>query len=178
MVKKPTYEELQQKIKELEITVRKLAEKVLAESEGNYSFFKNNHAIMLLIDPENADIVDVNPAAISFYGWSHKEFTGKKITDINTLTNEQVFQEMERAKHEQRRHFYFRHRLSSGEIQDVEVYSGPITVNCRKLLYSIIHDISERKRAEEALLQERNKLQDALAKIKTLSGLLAICSNC
>ena len=96
------------------------------------------HAIMLLIDPETADIVDGNPAAISFYGWSHEEFISKKITDINTLTNEQVFREMERAKNEQRRHFIFRHRLASGKIRDVEVYSGPIMVNNRKLLYSIV----------------------------------------
>ena len=32
--------------------------------------------------------------------------------------------------------------------------------------------------AEKTLMQERNKLQDALAKIKTLSGMLSICSNC
>ncbi len=76
---------------------------------------------MLLINPKNGDIVDVNPAAITFYGWSYEEFIGKKITDINVLTDEQVFQEMERAKREQRRQFYFSHRLSSGEIRDVEV---------------------------------------------------------
>ncbi len=163
----------------LDITLPKLAEKKLRESEERYrSLFKNNHAIMLLIDPDNADVVDVNPAAIAFYGWSHEEFTGKKITDINILTNEQVFQEMERAKKEKRRQFYFRHRLSSGKIRDVEVYSGPITVYGKKLLYSIIHDITERKRAEDALLLERNMLQDSLAKVKMLSGLLPICASC
>ena len=36
----------------------------------------------------------------------------------------------------------------------------------------------ERKRAEEALLRERDKLQAALAKIKTLSGMLPICAHC
>ena len=36
----------------------------------------------------------------------------------------------------------------------------------------------ERKRAEEALLRERDKLQGALAKIKTLSGMLPICAHC
>jgi len=42
----------------------------------------------------------------------------------------------------------------------------------------IVRDITDRKRAEEELLQERNKLQDALAKVKTLKGLLPICSGC
>jgi PAS domain S-box-containing protein len=38
---------------------------------------------MLLIDPESADIVDANPAACSFYGWSQEKLTSMKITDIN-----------------------------------------------------------------------------------------------
>ncbi|MEJ2166473.1 MAG: PAS domain S-box protein [Desulfobacterales bacterium] len=156
----------------LDITSSKLAEKTLRESEERYrSLFKNNHSIMLLIDPENGDIVDANPAAIAFYGWSYSELTGKKITDINTLTTDQVFQEMEQAKKEKRRQFFFRHRLSSGQIRDVEVYSGPITVERRRLLYSIIHDISERKQAEEALRDGRERMA-RLKKMESL-GLLA-----
>ncbi len=133
---------------------------------------------MLLIDLENADIIDANPAAISYYGWSHEELTGKKITDINILTKEKVFQEMERAKKEKRQHFFFRHRLSNGEIRDVEVYSGPITIYGRKLLYSIIHDITDRKRAEEEREKLINELQEALKEIKTLRGILPLCSYC
>jgi PAS domain S-box-containing protein len=136
----------------MDITHRKKAEKTLRESEERYrSLFKNNHSVMLLVDPESADIVDANPAAVSFYGWSFEALTGKKITDINTLSNEQVFQKMGKAKTEQRRTFNFQHLLANGEIRDVEVFSGPIKVHGKDLLYSIIHDISKRKRAEEAL---------------------------
>ncbi|MFC1876603.1 PAS domain S-box protein [Thermodesulfobacteriota bacterium] len=156
----------------INITNRKRAEEALRESEGRYrSLFKNNHSVMLLIDPENADIVDANPAAISYYGWTHREFTSKKITDINTLTKEQVFKEMEKAKAEQRRHFIFRHRLSNGDIRDVEVYSGPIKLHDQELLYSIIHDITQRKQAEEALRKSEEKLARS-RKMESL-GLLA-----
>lgn len=144
----------------LDITGHKKTDEALQESEERYrSLFKNNHAVMLLIDPENADIVDANPAASSFYGWSYEELTGKKITNINTLTEEQVFQEMEKAKTEQRRKFYFQHCLASKEIRDVEVYSGLIKLHDRELLYSIIHDITDRKQAEEALRKTRDELE-------------------
>ena len=144
----------------LDITSRKQVEKDLRESEAQYrSLFKNNHSVMLLIDPETANIVDANPAAVSFYGWSYESLTRKKITDINTLTEEQVFAVMEKAKMEQRKHFYFRHRLANGEIRDVEVYSGPIKVHGKELLYSIVHDITARKEAEEALKESEEKFR-------------------
>jgi len=141
-----------------DINERKQTEELLRESEQRYrSLFKNHHSVMLLIDPKNADILDANAAACSFYGWSQEELTSMKITDINMLSKEQVFQEMERAKSEERKHFFFRHRLANEEIHDVEVYSGPIRLRGRELLYSIIHDITERKLAEEALQKSEER---------------------
>ena len=146
-----------------DVTKRKRAEEALRESEERYrSLFTNNHTVMLLIDPETADIVDANPAACSFYGWGHEELTSKKITDINTLTDEQVFQEIERAKSEQNQHFFFRHRLAKDEIVDVEVFSGPIVLNGKQLLYSIVHDVTERKQAIEALRASEEKYRTVL----------------
>jgi two-component system cell cycle sensor histidine kinase/response regulator CckA len=147
-----------------EIAIRVQAEKELRESEQRYrSLFKNNHSVMLLIDPASADIVDANPAACSFYGWGREELTSMKITDINILSNEEVFQEMELAQAEERHHFLFRHRLANDKVRDVEVYSGPIKLRGRELLYSIIHDITDRKRTE----QELRKSKDLFVKVFT-----------
>jgi diguanylate cyclase (GGDEF)-like protein/PAS domain S-box-containing protein len=44
-----------------------------------------------------------------------------------------------------------RHRLASGELQDVEVFAGSIGIGGRSLQYEIVHDVTERRRAEEAL---------------------------
>ncbi len=124
----------------------------LEESEARYrQFFEANVAVKLIIDPTNGLIVDANRAAIAFYGYTREQLLAMHIEDINILPKAEIQHEMALAKTEQRKIFNFRHRLASGEIRDVEVHSGPMTVQHKELLCSIIHDISARKRAEAQL---------------------------
>ncbi len=133
----------------------------LRESEEKYkSLFRNNHAVMLLVDPEDGAIVDANPAACRFYGWTHQELTAKRMAEINTLTVEEIEKEMKDAVAEKRNHFQFRHRKASGEIRDVEVYSGPIPMEGKILLYSIVHDITERRELERALQNSEERYRE------------------
>ena len=85
-----------------------------------------------------------------------------KITDINVLAADQVAAAMTSAEKEAIASFVFRHRLRSGEIRDVEIHSGPLDIQGRRLLYSIIHDITERRKAEEALRESELRLNLAL----------------
>jgi diguanylate cyclase (GGDEF)-like protein/PAS domain S-box-containing protein len=122
--------------------------------------FEKNQAIKLLIDAETGAIVDANPAACKFYGYRRDEFKTKKITDINALPKKQVEREMRQAKNEKRNYFVFPHRLSNGEIRDVEIHSSLLSVQNQNLLYSIIHDITNRKRAEESLRESENQYRN------------------
>ncbi|NTU85022.1 MAG: response regulator, partial [Chloroflexales bacterium] len=60
-------------------------------------------------------------------------------------------------------HFHRAHRLASGEIRAVEVFAGPVMIAERQLLYAIIHDETERVRAEQALQAERASLAERVA---------------
>jgi PAS domain S-box-containing protein len=122
----------------------------LKESEARYQqVFDTNQAVKLLIDPGDGAIIEANQAACDFYGYSKEEILTRKITHINMLPPNQVHEEMARAKSENRLFFNFPHRLASGEIRDVEVYSGPVKTGERTLLFSIVHDVTDRNKAEK-----------------------------
>ena len=171
MLKKYTYEELQQRVAELE-------ERSDNAEEVSKSFFDQSHSIMLLIHPESGHILDANITACDFYGYSKQDITKMRIMDINTLSEEQVLKEMQKAKLAKREVFNFSHRLASGEVKDVEVFSGPIRFHGKQVLYSIIHDISARKSYEQERERLITDLEEALAEIKTLRGILPICATC
>jgi len=139
---------------------RKEALLKIAEAEARYtSIYNNNYASMLLIDPENANIVDANPAAAEFYGWSVDELKLMKINQINVLSTEAVKMNMENAIGFKQNHFFFQHKTASGRVLDVEVYSGPIMNKGKQLVYSIVHDISDRAAAIKELKDSEERFR-------------------
>ncbi len=147
-------------------------ERALRQSEERYrQIFERNSAIKLIVDPADGVIVDANPAASEFYGYSLDQLTSMTVFDLNTAPREQVLAELARAIAEERSYFQFHHRLSSGEIRDIEIYAGPIDAGGRKLICSIIHDITERKRSE-ALLESHRHLLEMIAAGAPLTGVL------
>lgn len=162
-----------------DITTEKEQDAALRESEARFRhMFERHQAIKLLIDPTTGRIEDANPAAAKFYGWDVATLKTMRIQEINTLPDEQVRAEMQRAATEQRDFFDFRHRLASGEIRDVEVHSAPLEVGGRPLLYSIIMDVTELHQTEHALQASRNRFDAFMrnspmaAYIKDLDGRL------
>tara|TARA_B100000683_G_scaffold277737_1_gene338470 strand:- start:2920 stop:5277 length:2358 start_codon:yes stop_codon:yes gene_type:complete len=123
--------------------------------------FTANTAPKLLIDPRSGFVVDANPAALDFYGYTLSQMRELRIQDINQLPPEEVELEMQRAQTEQRRYFEFKHKTSSGEIKFVKVYSGPMEILGKRYLHSIVHDYTEPQLLQHHL-EEYKELFDAL----------------
>jgi len=137
-----------------DISEQKRIEEALRESEDRYrAIFEHSYTPMWLTDPANGQIVEANLAASKFYGYSQGELKQMNIADINTLDPAEVAKEQQRAIREERNHFLLKHRLANGEIRHVEVYSGPIQLEGRALLYSLIHDVTQRVRSQEENLR-------------------------
>jgi len=129
---------------------RKEYEQKILESEMHFrQMFENHTAIKFFIHSETGSILDANKAAISFYGYTIDELKKMKITHLNAATGPVIKDRMKLVREGKMNRFEASHRLRSGEIRDVEVFSTPIKQGERVFLYSIIHDITERKKAEE-----------------------------
>lgn len=114
-----------------------------------HQIFDDHGSIMLLIDPKTGAIEYANKAAANFYGYTIEQLESMKISEINILTNEDTAKEMQAAVSEQRNYFMLKHRLASGDIRTVEVYSYPNTYKEKEILFSIIHDVSVKNQLEE-----------------------------
>ncbi len=142
-----------------DLTERAAAERALLASEQRLvQIFETNQAVKLIVDPAEGKIVQANLAASRYYGYKHDELVGMPVSKINTLDQTALKQAMSQAKGERRMRFHFKHRLASGEIRDVEVFSGPLQTEGKTLLYSIVHDITDHVRAESALRASEERL--------------------
>jgi PAS domain S-box-containing protein len=141
-----------------DITEQKKAEDELKKSEKKFRmFFNENNAVKLIINPKTGAILAGNKSAKKFYGDNNLE--SKYIQDINQLSQQEVEQEMKRAFHREKNYFYFKHKLANGEIRHVEVHSTPLEIDENQYLYSIIHDITDRIKAEEAVKLSEQKFK-------------------
>jgi PAS domain S-box-containing protein len=146
-----------------DITERKHEDDAIRTSEARFrNMFAMHAAVMLLIEPTTGEILDANLGAEKFYGYSVSRLCGMNISELNMLSIEEARLERQRAQKEERNYFIFQHRLANGNIRTVEVHSSPMTYENKTILFSIIHDITERKLAEERIDNIISELQGTL----------------
>ena len=128
----------------------KYAEISLEKSEEKFrNLFENHAAPKLIIDATTNVIVDANHAASRFYGWSIEELKKMKINDINTASSEVIKNISEKILNDDKLNFEFQHRCKDGSIKDVEVFSSKVLISGKEYFHSIIHDITDKKKAEQ-----------------------------
>ena len=124
----------------------------IKQNEARYrQMFDENASISFLLDPDTGRIVDANAAALAFWGYSLEELRNMNISRISIAPSGKVVEVMNKMREGTSHRVELYHRLKNGEIRDVEVFSGPLQYQGKTLRYSIAHDITARKRAEEGL---------------------------
>lgn len=116
----------------------------LTSSEEKFRQFFSAHAVVMLIVDDNGNIVDVNDAALHYYGYSEEQFSTMTVFDLQILDKQTVMSRVKQALLQRSTKFNVKHKLASGEIRDVEVLNTPVDSSGNRLLYSIVIDITER----------------------------------
>ena len=144
----------------------------LKESEENFrNMFLKHAAVMMLIDPVTGKIIEANTSAIGFYGYAEADLIGMNFSDLNTLPPDNICDATAaEATLQDQNCLVFTQSLSTGEIRNVEVHSSPIDQHGKTILFSIIHDITERKRVQQELIDTNRHLQEANAKATEMAA--------
>lgn len=143
-----------------DITERKQAEQELRQSEERFRKLFQSHAVVnILLDPDTGNIVDANPSAADFYGWSVDELKQMNIRQINPISVKEIKKNLEKSRLSKQNKFQFLHGRSDGSLRDVEVFSSKIEIAGKELLYVTVFDVTHKKLAEEALRESERKFR-------------------
>jgi PAS domain S-box-containing protein len=164
-----------------DITDRKRAEEELKASETRYRrLFETAQDGILILDAGTGLINDVNPFLMDMLGYTRGEFLGKRLWEIGAFKDIEAsiaaFKELQRKGYVRYEDLPLKTR--DGQEIAVEFVSNLYLVNHHKVIQCNIRNITDRKKVEEERERLILKLKDALAKVKTLSGLLPICASC
>ena len=143
-----------------DITERKRAEELLRENEKKYHYmFANNPQPMWIYDLETLAFLEVNSAAIQHYGYTREEFLSMTLKDIRPREDiPALLKDVELTRKTLNPAGEWRHLKKNGEIINVEIISHSITFNGRPARHVLVHDITERKQAEEKLRLAHGRL--------------------
>jgi two-component system cell cycle sensor histidine kinase/response regulator CckA len=146
-----------------EVCERKQAVEALRESESRYRFlFENNPLPMWVHDLQTLRFLAVNNTAIHLYGYSHEEFLSLTIEDIRPPEDmPALLKSFSQNPMGTKEGGTCRHRKKSGAIIDVEIAFYPVHFAGRPAELVLAADVTERKRALEALRQSEASLSEA-----------------
>ncbi|HEX4075329.1 MAG TPA: response regulator, partial [Candidatus Acidoferrales bacterium] len=147
-----------------QVAEREQAEKWLAERTNFLNSLIESTPVGIVAISNEQLVQMCNPAFEQVFGYSRKEVIGLSIFDL--ICSPEINSEMEinkvRFLNGEGAHLISRRRRCDGTMVDVEVFSVPLfsdgRVNGALLLYQ---DITERKRAEEALLRAKDAAEAA-----------------
>lgn len=166
-----------------DITERHLERLSLEASEARHrQLFESNGAIQLLADVESAAIVDANPAAEAFYGWPRAVMRSMFVTDLEAISLEHWRERTASIPVGSGLRVQREHRVASGDVRQVEAFIGVSQIGQRRVLHIIIHDITDRLRAEQQLRESELRFRAVIVGMREgvvvhdVHGAIQVCN--
>ncbi|MFB3816259.1 MAG: PAS domain S-box protein [Candidatus Methylomirabilales bacterium] len=140
----------------VDISDRVEAEAAIRESEEKYRvLFEMESDAIFLIDNETGQIVEVNSAACTLYGYSREELLARRNVDLSAEPDATQAATRQHLSHVALRY----HRKKDGSLFPVEIAARHLLWRGRDAHIAAIRDITDRKRAEDALVKRTQQLE-------------------
>ncbi|MGH9945361.1 MAG: putative bifunctional diguanylate cyclase/phosphodiesterase, partial [Pyrinomonadaceae bacterium] len=137
-----------------DVTERKRAAEALRKSEEYRNLFRHANDAILILDPENETVLDVNDKGCEVYGIEREDFIGYCLRDLSNdpARGERLLKELlgRGTRHE----FESTQFRADGTAVHFLVNSSVIEYEGQRAILSINRDITDRKHAEERLLHD------------------------
>ena len=158
----------------------KQAELALRESENKFRLLFDLSPDGIMLEDSSGRILEVNSALCCVLGYSREELIGKNVRmlvpgELQSSVEQHIAGVLAKKKIE--------HEVDNlgkdGSVHQIELYEAAVTLsNGQPGILVASRDITERKQAEKERERLIAELREALAKVKTLSGLIPICAGC
>ena len=151
-----------------EIKKRKSTEERLLRAQEQYRLlFDSNPIPVWVFDTETLSILDVNATAVGHYGYSREEFLRARITEIRPQEDvPALLAELRNRKNQVSNSGPWRHRKKGGELIDVQITSYPLTFQGKSAQLVVATDVTEQKRATDALKQSEEMFRLIVSNVK------------
>ncbi|MBW8334485.1 MAG: PAS domain S-box protein [Prolixibacteraceae bacterium] len=130
-------------------------------NEAKYRhMFHNNPQPMWIYDVKTLAFLEVNKAAVKHYGFSQDEFLSMRLIDILPQSEaDRLMKNIESTDYLEDKAEEWTHKKKTGELVSVEIVSYFIIFNQRNARHVLINDITEKKEAEERMINGRKLLR-------------------
>jgi PAS domain S-box-containing protein len=145
----------------VDITDRRRVEQAVRESESRYrQLFEDNPHPMWVYDLKSLRFLEVNSAAVAKYGYSKEEFLSMTLADIRPPEDvAALYENLQLSQGVFQQSGPWRHRLKDGRVIYVDISSHTLTTAGAPARLVLAQDITERKQAEEALLESEERFR-------------------
>lgn len=141
-----------------DVTDQVLAKKKLEESEQELAQFKymaDNAQDPFILMRQDGSFAYLNPKALEAWGYTAEEAKRLRVPDVDPIYNDEVFSAaFASAQTESIPQFETLHKRKDGHIYPVEVNMGGLVLGGKPHMFAIARNITERKKAEEALVEK------------------------
>ena len=161
-----------------DITEHKQTEEVLKDEILQRRILVEQSRDGIVILDQNGKVYEANQQYADMLGYTMEEIRQLHVWDWDTQWAKEQLLEMVRTVDITGDHFETQHRRKDGTYYDVEISTNGTVFRGQKFILCICRDITERKHAEKEREKLIGELQEALKEIKTLRGILPICSFC